>query len=707
MDTVVRSDSVQAALLWQRAQKSLSIGLELECFFSDLGVLLPSRLLPLQELKQLYDLVARRLSERLEGHRLRVSAEAADWGRLWTATGDGSIRAEGVNPFAVELVSKRMGFDELDVALFCDVTHALSAPPLCAKTNESTGLHVHLGRYPGFFSVEELGAIFKAYLRLEPAINLLLPVTRQRNRFCRDFRDTLAKAQGLSDATEDQLLELIDRAVKTVKTLPKESRAVCLEGRRVAVSKADLLVALLGEGGSWRLKRSVEVKGLLLPAGLELRELWSQGRLLWKVASVKDLQALWGKDGNQSLAEHSTPWSVLQELSEQELLDCVFQKPQEVPPECLEHWLLRDALILERHGTRYCKLNIMRICCATEKATLEFRQFPGGDFGQPLLIWGWVKFLGILVSYASAGLVPKGSTLDDLKDFLCLRSDSLLLAWFRDLQNRLTEPELCLQRMQRRFEHLWELWAKESETEARCRAWRRIFQAASAMKSVFPPGHEVWMVLSERRGDCEAFMQELYEAMVVKLRSHLRLLASAEEVSRCCGLETVLCMLSDGRLRRSDKQIRQLQAAVHETLGWELCPTAVAQRMAELGRRGAELTLDYASHLLRLCETTEAKAALGRWRCYAELCDWLLLPHSDEVVPLWAGMALRGWDSDRVQGLWCRLQDAESRALAAAWFAARKRLRASRKSRAGLRAARRKASLELASCDIDFMTHWR
>ena len=30
MDTVVRSDSVQAALLWQRAQKSLSIGLELE-----------------------------------------------------------------------------------------------------------------------------------------------------------------------------------------------------------------------------------------------------------------------------------------------------------------------------------------------------------------------------------------------------------------------------------------------------------------------------------------------------------------------------------------------------------------------------------------------------------------------------------------------------------------------------------------------------
>ena len=577
-----------------------------------------------------------------------------------------------MNPFGVELVSKRMAFEELDVALFCDVTHALSVKPLCARTNESTGLHVHLGRYPGFFSVEELGSIFKAYLRLEPAINLLLPVTRQRNRFCRDFRETLAKAQGLTDASEAQLLQVIDRAVTAVKALPLESRKVCLEGRRVAVSKAQLLVALLGEGGCWRLKRSVELQGLLLPAGLELRELWRQGRLLWKVATVKDLQALWGKDGeNDSLVEQSTPWSVLQELSEQELLDCFFQKPKEVPEECLEHWLLRDALILERHGTRYCKLNIMRICCVSEKATLEFRQFPGGDFSQPLLIWGWVKFLGLLITYSCAGLVPNGSTLDDLKDFLCLRSDSLLLAWFRDLQNRLTEPELCLQRMQERFEHLWALWAKESAQEARCRAWRRIFQAASAMKSVFPPSHEVWRLLSEQQAACEAFMQELYEAIVVKLHGHLKLLAAAEEVSRSCGLDTVVCMLSDGRLRRSNASIRQLQAAVHETLGWELCPAALAQRTAELGRRGAELTLDFAAHLLGLCEQPRAaeRGVERRWRCYFELCDWLLLPTSDEVVPLWQGMAARGWHEERVRSLWSRMQDEESKSVAAKWFA--------------------------------------
>lgn len=43
-----------------------------------------------------------------------------------------------------------MGFEDLDVTLFCDMTNALRQPPLRAATNESTGLHVHIGRYPGF-----------------------------------------------------------------------------------------------------------------------------------------------------------------------------------------------------------------------------------------------------------------------------------------------------------------------------------------------------------------------------------------------------------------------------------------------------------------------------------------------------------------------------------------------------------------------------
>ena len=55
----------------------------------------------------------------------------------------------------------RMSFDDLDVTLFCDMTSALRLAPLRAATNESMGLHVHIGRYPGFFSVEEVAAILK------------------------------------------------------------------------------------------------------------------------------------------------------------------------------------------------------------------------------------------------------------------------------------------------------------------------------------------------------------------------------------------------------------------------------------------------------------------------------------------------------------------------------------------------------------------
>lgn len=126
-----------------------------ECFLPDLGALVCDRLLPIEDPQELFALVAHALSERLSG-RCRVSADSqSDWGRLWTATADGSIVPEGKNPFPVELVSKRMGFEELDVTLFCDMTHALRQPPIKAQTNESTGLHVHIGRYPGFFSVEE------------------------------------------------------------------------------------------------------------------------------------------------------------------------------------------------------------------------------------------------------------------------------------------------------------------------------------------------------------------------------------------------------------------------------------------------------------------------------------------------------------------------------------------------------------------------
>ena len=352
-----------------------------------------------------------------------VSAEACDWGRLWTTTADGSIQPQGQNPFPVELVSKRMGFQEFDVTLFCDMAHALRRPPLCAATNESTGVHVHLGCHPSFFSVEEVAAIMKVYLRFEPTINeLLLPVTRQRNRFCRDLREVLGRAQGLGPgASDDALFAKIDAAVAFVRTLSPEARAACLDGSQVRLKKDELLLALLEEGGLFRLKRPLQAlqvsqheqseQGLLLPAGLALVELsLASGQLLWRPPTCQDLQALWGKEGDaqtpsnggDGLAEPPTPWTALESLSDDaEVLAC-FRKPDDVPTESLEHWLFRDLLIMERHGTRYCKLNIMRISQPSERATIEFRQFPGGDFNQPLLIWGWVKFLGLLVTHACA-----------------------------------------------------------------------------------------------------------------------------------------------------------------------------------------------------------------------------------------------------------------------------------------------------------------
>ncbi|CAE7469098.1 unnamed protein product [Symbiodinium sp. CCMP2456] len=435
---LLRSESLAAVLRWhEQGQKRLSIGLELECFLPDLGALVPDRLVSNMGLVlsarcevsgvaafgilqlRLFRLVARVLSERvaeLGAEKCRsggpglVSAEACDWGRLWTTTADGSIQPQGQNPFPVELVSKRMGFQEFDVTLFCDMAHALRRPPLCAATNESTGVHVHLGCYPSFFSVEEVAAIMKVYLRFEPTINeLLLPVTRQRNRFCRDLREVLGRAQGLGPGASDEaLFAKIDAAVAFVRTLSPEARAACLEGSQVRLKKDELLVSLLEAGGLFRLKRPLQAsqtgqseqrQSLLLPAGLALVELsLASGQLLWRPPTCQDLQALWGKEGEaqtpsndgDGLAEPPTPWTALESLSDDaEVLHASVSQTT-------------DLLIMERHGTRYCKLNIMRISQPSEKATIEFRQFPGGDFNQPLLIWGWVKFLGLLVTHACA-----------------------------------------------------------------------------------------------------------------------------------------------------------------------------------------------------------------------------------------------------------------------------------------------------------------
>ena len=179
--------------------------------------------------------------------------------------------------------------------------------------------------------LEEVGAILKVYLRFEPAINkLLLPVTRQRNRFCRDFREVLGRAQGLGEcASDEQLFSVIDSAVAAIKGMSPEIRAACINGCRITTTKEALMLALLGEAGLWRLKRPIltsDANGqqLLLPAGMALKELFStDGRRLWRPPTSQELQALWGKDGEggpkagssaeESLADPPTPWTALEE----------------------------------------------------------------------------------------------------------------------------------------------------------------------------------------------------------------------------------------------------------------------------------------------------------------------------------------------------------------------------------------------------------
>ena len=257
------------------------------------------------------------------------------------------------------------------------------------------------------------------------------------------------------------------------------------------------------------------------------------------------------------------------------------------------------------------------------------------------------------------------------------------------------------------------------------------------MQAVFPSTDPVWEPLSQRRGECEVYMQRLYEAVVQRLRSHVRLLRAAEEVSRLGSLGTIVwAILSDGRLRRSNTEMRELQATINESLGWSACPSHLAAAVAELGREGAELTLDYARNLLEQCEKacawttpvdcvewcasspcaetslrddlqvsldeqplqrseawtgqTQCKESASQmpslfvWRVYHELCSWLLLPRVDEIAHVWAGLAKRGWDSERVDSLWLRIRghtQPAARDLAAAWF---NQARAGKKEPAGI-----------------------
>ena len=121
------------------------------------------------------------------------------------------------------------------------------------------------------------------------------------------------------------------------------------------------------------------------------------------------------------------PWERMAALPNQKgSVTLTFRLPSNVGAAQVELWLLRKALGFDQRASRYCKLNLHRISEPPERATIEFRQFPG-CLESPLVLWGWIKFLGILVTS-----MPGEGDLE-----ATLAHDSLLVAWWRQCELRL------------------------------------------------------------------------------------------------------------------------------------------------------------------------------------------------------------------------------------------------------------------------------
>ena len=105
----------------------------------------------------------------------------------------------------------------MDVEEFIDIAAALRQPPLSAKTNDSTGFHVHVGRAFGrgnFFAMEEVAAIAKAWCTFEETLSsFILPLARRGNAYCRDLRDILGAGARRGSSTTAAALRHVDDVV--------------------------------------------------------------------------------------------------------------------------------------------------------------------------------------------------------------------------------------------------------------------------------------------------------------------------------------------------------------------------------------------------------------------------------------------------------------------------------------------------------------
>jgi len=132
--------------------------------------------------------------------------------QCWKVTHDESIEVTHDDGGGVEVVSRVLCFSTQSAKELAAVCARLAGAGLA--TNQSTGLHVHIGSGLSFFSDEEVLRIYKAYLKYEPALNELLPSWRLRGgssyKFCQDNREwVMQKFEGLVD-TDASLFEAID-----------------------------------------------------------------------------------------------------------------------------------------------------------------------------------------------------------------------------------------------------------------------------------------------------------------------------------------------------------------------------------------------------------------------------------------------------------------------------------------------------------------
>ena len=501
--------------------ETLSIGLELETWLPNVSGLVSDRLWPVREAEDLFELVADVVSEKVAamGDQMTaksrlVSAEQLDWGRLWTASLDASIAPTprplskcDASPFPVELVSNVMRFDETNVNNFCDVCAALRSPPLRAQTNESTGLHVHVGRRfssEGFLTIDELADVIAAYCRFESLINeRVLPLLRRRSSYARDLRDGIAAAAGLVRKPNneiqftDSVVDFVYAASDRIKTqnlrkiqLPCVATAAAL--RKFLVGDLDGGFARVGNHRHQdskplflKVRVSRKTEEYVMPPGMVLVLLSFKGELLWHHKR---------SSSPENRSKFASCWEALDSVLESEASEknawCAFQAAEGVnamdegDDGAFRRFLLRDALLPSgRAGyqtllsgaesslsspNKYFKLNIGRLALPAKQATLEFRQFAGKDLDQTLVIFGWVRFCATFVTRASRGhydhanIKGRPATERDLFHFLDIQNDPMLLCWWRDVANSVSDPKTEILRVKTHFTSLFDDWLKKS-----------------------------------------------------------------------------------------------------------------------------------------------------------------------------------------------------------------------------------------------------